>query len=63
MTNTTLPVDSVIRDRLRTFGHAGMTYNEILTALMDKIERERFVAEMRRLSESTTEWVDLEDIE
>lgn len=63
MTATTIPVDSKIRDRLRTYGHAGMTYNQILQKLMDQIEREAFVAEMRRLADKTTDWVDLENIE
>lgn len=63
MAATTIPLDSKVRDRLKTFGYAGMTYNQILTHIMDEIEREKFVAEMRRISQNTKRWVDLEDIE
>jgi len=62
MTNTTIPVDSKVRDRLRTFGHAGMTYNDILQRLMDEVDREAFVAEMRRRADSVTNWVELDDV-
>jgi hypothetical protein len=62
---TTITVDPAIRDRLKTFGHAGMTYNEILTRMMDEIEREGFVAELRRQVSAAQEkdWVDLEDVD
>lgn len=62
---TTIAIDPAVRDRLKTFGHAGMTYNEILTRMMDGVEREAFVAEMRRLAAQTKEedWIDLEDVD
>ena len=47
--NIRIPQD--VRDRLRRFGTPGMTYAEILTRLMDGVERERFIAEMRRLAD------------
>ena len=60
---TTITVDLKVRDRLKRFGHAGMTYNEILTRLMDEVDEREFVAELRRRhSEMTDEdWVDLDD--
>lgn len=60
----TIALPEGVRDRLKTFGHAGMTYPEILTALMDRVDREAFVAECRRIYLATPEdaWVDLDDI-
>jgi hypothetical protein len=62
---TTISLDAKVRDRLKTFGTHGMTYNDILTRMMDEIERDAFVAEMRRIAAETKEegWVDLEDID
>lgn len=57
----TVTLDPLVRDRLKTFGTAGMTYNRILMALMDEVDRDRFVAEMRRLAANETDWVDLKD--
>lgn len=57
-----LPED--LRDRLKTFGHAGMTYPEILGALMDRVEREEFVRDLRKQYATTPRrsYVDLEDL-
>lgn len=61
---TTIPIEPNVRDRLRSFGLAGMNYSQILTAILDRIEREEFVKEMRRIADDpATEWVDLEDVE
>lgn len=60
---TTIPVEGSVRDRLRTYGHAGMTYSQILQGLMDEVDRERFVQWMRRRADEVTGWVDLEDLE
>ena len=61
---TTVTIDPATRDRLKRYGHAGMTYDEILQALMDRIDEEDFVLEMRRRVEeldARDAWVDLED--
>lgn len=60
----TLSVPEEVRDRLKTFGHAGMTYAEILTRLMDRFEQEEFVRELRRQYAETPreDYVDLEDL-
>ncbi len=58
---TTIPIDPAVRDRLRTYGTSGMTYNEILRGLMDQVDREAFVAEIRRRVDEIKNWVDLED--
>lgn len=59
----TIAIPEAIRDRLKTFGHAGMTYPEILNHLMDRVQRDDFVAEMRRIYATTPKsaYVDLED--
>jgi hypothetical protein len=54
---TTIPIEASVRDRLKTFGHAGMTYSQILSKMMDRIEREEFVREMRRIAATTQEWI------
>lgn len=65
MAHTTIPIDPRIRDRLRTFGIAGETYNEILERLMDEASELAFTdALSRRFREMKEEdWVDLEDLE
>ena len=60
---TTIPIDPLVRDRLRAFGTAGMTYSEIVTAVLDKIEMEKFLAEMQRIvDDPKTVWVDFDDV-
>lgn len=63
MSRTTISLDSSTRDRLKRFGTMDMDYDELLTRLMDEVDRERFVAEMRRRAESLDDedWVDLDD--
>lgn len=63
--STTITLDPDVRDRLKAYGTAGMTYNDILTRIMDEIDRERFVAEMRRRADELDDedWVDLDEIE
>lgn len=60
---TTISVDPGTRDRLRTFGHAGMSYDEILQRLMDQVDRERFLATLHRQADGETEWVELADFD
>ncbi len=60
---TTIPIDPAVRDRLRSFGHAGMTYSEIVTAVLDKIEMEKFLAEMQRtVDDPAIQWIRHEDM-
>ncbi|HLF17107.1 MAG TPA: hypothetical protein VI796_06735 [Candidatus Thermoplasmatota archaeon] len=58
----TIALPEQVRDRLKTFGHAGMTYPEILSSLMDRVQRDEFVAWCRRRYLENKEWVDLDDI-
>jgi hypothetical protein len=61
---TSIPLGGLVRDRLRTYGNAGMTYDQILTRLMDEVDRRAFVEETRRRLQRLTDkdLVDLEDI-
>lgn len=59
---TTIPIDSAVRDRLKKFGTMGMTYSQILKELMDKVERDRFLDEIRHRAATNKDWVDLEDL-
>ena len=60
----TIAIPENVRDRLKTYGHAGMTYPEILTALMDRIERDDFVRELRQQYKATPRrnYVDLDEL-
>jgi hypothetical protein len=60
----TISVPEAVRDRLKTFGHAGMTYPQILQSLMDRVQREEFVEELRKqyLATPRARYVDLDDL-
>lgn len=60
---TTIAVASETRDRLRTFGHAGMSYDDILRNMMDQIERERYFAELNRKANAEKNWVEIDDFD
>ena len=62
--STSIPLAGPVRDRLRTYGTAGMTYNEILTQLMDEVDRRAFIEETRRRLQRLRDkdLVDLEDV-
>lgn len=56
---TTIPIEPAVRDRLRAFGTSGMTYSEVITAVLDKVEMEKFLAEMQRIvDDPATVWID-----
>ena len=61
---TTIPLSPRVRDRLKTFGTMNDTYDSILERMMDNIERDHFVEQMRReIDNPNTTWVNLEDLE
>ena len=62
MSLTTIPLDTKVRDRLKRYGTMGTTYNEIVTALMDQVDRAKFVEEIRQRASSNQKWVRLEDV-
>lgn len=59
-----ISIPEAVRDRLKTYGHAGMTYEEILVQLMDRVQREDFVRELRQQHATTPrrDDVDLDDL-
>lgn len=61
---TTITIDPKVRDRLKRYGHAGMTYNEILERLMDEADEREFTAEIRRRYNELTDddLIDLDDV-
>lgn len=61
MDRTTIAIPPAVRDRLRKYGTKGMSYADILTLLMDEVERERFITEMRRLADEG-DFVPLESV-
>lgn len=63
---TSIPLDPVVRDRIKTYGAMGDTYNKILTRLMDEFDRERFVEWMHTRAaelDAGNAWVDLDDVD
>ncbi len=60
----TIAIPEDVRDRLKTFGHAGMTYPDILRALMDRVERDDFVRDLRQQYKTTPRksYVNLDDL-
>lgn len=55
---TTISVDEAVRDRLKGFVGAGMSYSEALTRLMDLVEADRFFASFRRaLDDPKYPWI------
>lgn len=59
---TTIPLDTSVRDRLKSYGRKGMTYNDILTRLMDEREMEAFIRQLEKEADAETQWVDVEDL-
>lgn len=64
MPMSTISLRAEVRDRLKTFGHAGMTHEQILTALMDRVQRDSFVEELRQqyLKTPRESYVSLDDL-
>jgi hypothetical protein len=62
MSLTTIPLDTKVRNRLKQYGTMGTTYNEILTGLMNQVDRERFIEEIRRRAAVNSKWTRLEDL-
>lgn len=55
---TTISVDEAVRDRLKGFVGAGMSYSEALTRIMDLVDADRFFASFRRaLDDPKYPWI------
>jgi hypothetical protein len=60
---TTIALDPATRDRLRSFGLAGMSYDEILQRIMDELDRQRFVEDLHRRADAEQSWLELDDFD
>ncbi|RXG34205.1 hypothetical protein [Methanohalophilus sp. WG1-DM] len=60
---TTIPTTKSIRDRLKGYGNKGETYSDILTRIMDSIDKEEFMDRMYRRLEEKDQFVSLDDYE
>ncbi|MDK2892841.1 hypothetical protein [Methanohalophilus sp.] len=60
---TTIPITKSIRDRLKSFGQKGETYSDILTRMMDSIDRDEFMDRMYRRLEEKDQFVSLDSYE
>ncbi len=60
---TTIPLRTPVRDRLKTYGSMGDTYSDILTHMMDEIERKLLLARLRaERDDPETQWATLEEL-
>jgi hypothetical protein len=60
---TTIPVRKSTKDRLKSFGLKGQTYDEILANLMEKVEYEEFMQRQYERLKEKAKFVPLSAIE
>lgn len=56
----TIPTTKAIRNRLENYGHKGETYSDILTRMMDLIDREEFMDRMYKRLEEKDQFVSID---
>lgn len=61
-TTTTIPTTKTIRDRLKTYGRKGETYSDILSRLMDAVDRDEFMDRMYQRLEEKEQFASLDDL-
>ena len=59
---TTIPTTKTIRDRLKSYGQKGDTYSDILTRLMDSIDKDDFMDLMYKRLEEKDQFVSIDSI-
>ena len=59
--STTIAVSEAVRDRLKSLGSKGDTYDEILARILDIVDRETYIEEVRRRLDAKKEFVDLDE--
>lgn len=59
---TTVPTTKEVRDRLKSFGRKGETYSDILTRMMDAVDKEEFMDRMYQRLEEKDKFVSLDEI-
>lgn len=59
---TTILVTKKTREQLKTLGKKGETYNDIITRLMEEINRQEFITRQYKRLEEKDEFIPLEDV-
>lgn len=59
---TTIPVEKETRERLRSFGKKGETYDQLLKRLMSFVEYEEFMGRQYERLKDKTAFVSLDEI-
>jgi len=59
---TTIPIYKQTRDKLKSFGLKGQTYDEILSSLMGRVEYEEFMERQYRRLVEKEKFISLDDI-
>ena len=59
---TTIAVSEMVRDRLKSLGSKGETYDEILARILDVVDRETYLEEVRRRLAAKNEFLDFEEV-
>ncbi len=63
MESTTIQVDTEIRDKMKSIGHKGETYNEIIDRLMSYyISYHNFMIEQYKILDSEQNWISLDEL-
>ena len=60
---TTIQIDVELRDMLKSFGHKGDTYSEIIKALIKRANYVDYMRESYQILDTEKEWTRLEDLE
>lgn len=60
---TTVQLEAETREKLKSMGKKGETYNEIILRLVDLAEYESFMRKQYQILDEETEWVPLEELE
>ena len=63
MSVTTIQVTTDLRDKLKSIGKKGETYNEIIERLIESSEYIEFMRENYRILDEETEWTSLDELE
>jgi len=62
MTTTTIPLERETRDRLRSLGRKGETYDQVLRRLISVVEYEEFMTKQYERLKNKGEFVSLDEI-
>jgi hypothetical protein len=59
---TTIPIEKETRERLRSFGRRGETYDQVLRRLMSIAEQDEFITKQHERLKDKTAFVSLDEI-